>query len=134
MTEVHFPASFKAGLSHITFGLIVVFFVFLINIEYSALGLSEPFFPVTDQVKTFNDVIFWVIVGLLGLELVVAYLEIRDAKYFLKKYWLEIILLVLMPIFVGFKALKITIKIVKQIKVSKTGFKIFQKLKKSKKK
>lgn len=134
MTEVHFPASFKAGLSHITFGLIVVFFVFLINIEYAALGLSEPFFPVTDQVKTFNDVIFWVIVGLLGLELVVAYLEIRDAKYFLKKYWLEIILLVLMPVFVGFKALKITIKIVKQIKVSKTGFKIFQKLKKSKKK
>lgn len=134
MTEVHFPASFKAGLSHVTFGLIVVFFVILINIEYSALGLSEPFFPVTDQVKTFNDVIFWVIVGLLGLELVVAYLEIRDAKYFLKKYWLEIILLVLMPVFVGFKALKITIKIVKQIKVSKTGFKIFQKLKKSKKK
>lgn len=134
MTEVHFPASFKAGLSHITFGLIVVFFVFLINIEYAALGLSEPFFPVTEQVKAFNDVIFWIIVGLLGLELVVAYLEIRDAKYFLKKYWLEIILLVLMPVFVGFKALKITIKIVKQIKVSKTGFKIFQKLKKSKKK
>ena len=134
MTEIHFPASFKAGLSHVTFGLIVVFFVILVNIEYSALGLSEPFFPVTEQVKTFNDAIFWIIVGLLGLELVVAYLEIRDAKYFLKKYWLEIILLVLMPIFVGFKALKITIKIVKQIKVSKTGFKIFQKLKKSKKK
>ena len=134
MTEIHFPAPIKAGLSHITFGLIVVFFVLLINIEYSALGLSEPFFPVTDSLKAFNDVIFWIIVGLLGVELVVAYLEIRDAKYFLKKYWLEIILLVLMPVFVGFKALKITIKIVKQIKVSKTGFKIFQKLKKSKKK
>ena len=134
MTEIHFPTSFKAGLSHITFGLIVVFFVVLINIEYTALGMSEPFFPVTESLKTFNDVIFWIIVVLLGLELVVAYLEIRDAKYFLKKYWLEIILLVLMPVFVGFKALKITIKIVKQIKVSKTGFKIFQKLKKSKKK
>lgn len=111
----------------------MIFFIGLVNIEHSALGFTDPFFPITDQFKTLIDVIFWIIVGLLALELVVAYLEIRDTKQFLKKYWLEIILLVLMPIFVGFKALKITIKIVKQIKISKTGFKLFQKLKKSKK-
>lgn len=133
MSEIHFPASFKTGLSYLTFALIVVFFFGLVNIEYSALGFSEPLFPITEQIKTIIDVIFWIIVGLLALELVVAYLEIRNTKSFIKKYWLEIILLVLMPVFVGFKMLKITIKLVKQIKISKTGFKIFQKLKKSKK-
>jgi hypothetical protein len=61
----------------------------------------------------------------------VAYLEIRNTKHFIKKYWLEIIMLVLMPIFVGFKILKITIKIIKQIKIMKTGFKLFKKIKKS---
>lgn len=124
---------FKQGLSYVTFSLILIFFFGLINIEYSALGLSAPLFPITEQIKIFFDIIFWIIVGLLGLELLVAYLEIRNTRTFVRKYWLEIILLVLMPVFVGFKALKISLKIVKQIKVSKTGFKIFQKFTKTKK-
>ena len=133
MSEIVFPQSFKKSLSFVTFSLILIFFFGLVNIEHLALGMSEPFFKITDQVKVLFDIIFWIIVGLLGLELVVAYLEIRNAKTFVRKYWLELILLVLMPVFMGFKMLKISMKIVKQIKVSKTGFKIFQKLKKSKK-
>ena len=111
----------------------MIFFFGLINIEHTALGISEPLFPITEEIKTMFDVIFWIIVILLVLELAVAYLEIRNPKKFVRKYWLEIILLVLMPVFVGFKAMKISLKLVKQIKVSKTGFKIFQKFKKSKK-
>ena len=133
MSEFVFPQSFKKSLSFITFSLIVIFFFGLVNIEHLALGISEPLFEITDQVKVIFDVIFWIIVGLLGLELVVAYLEIRNTRTFVRKYWLEIILLVLMPVVIGFKILKISMKLVKQFKISKTGFKIFQKLKKSKK-
>lgn len=107
-------------------------FIFgLINIEHSSLGIPESLFEITDQAVIFFDIIFWTIVGLLALELVIAYLKIRDTKMFVKKYWLEIIMLVLMPIFVGFKILKISLKIIKQIKVGKTVFKLFHKIKKS---
>jgi len=125
--------AFKKGLSFSTFTLILIFFFGLINIEHTALGISEPLFPITEEIKTIFDIIFWIIVILLILELVVAYLEIKNPKKFVRKYWLEIILLVLMPVFVGFKAMKISLKLVKQIKISKTGFKIFQKFKKSEK-
>ena len=111
----------------------MIYFFGLINIEHTALGISEPLFLITEYVKIFFDVIFWIIVSLLGFELAVAYFEIKNTRIFLKKYWLEVIMLVLMPVFVGFKVLKITMKIIKQIKISKTGFKIFQKLDKSKK-
>lgn len=126
-------SAFKKGLSFSTFTLILIFFFGLINIEHTALGISEPLFPITEEIKTIFDIIFWIIVILLILELVVAYLEIKNPKKFVRKYWLEIILLVLMPVFVGFKAMKISLKLVKQIKISKTGFKIFQKFKKSEK-
>lgn len=133
MSSIVLSSAFKKGLSFSTFTLILIFFFGLINIEHTALGISEPLFPITEEIKSVFDVIFWIIVILLVLELVVAYLEIRNPEKFVRKYWLEIILLVLMPVFVGFKAMKISLKLVKQIKVSKTGFKIFQKFKKSKK-
>lgn len=133
MSSFILSPAFKRGLSFSTFALILIFFFGLINIEHTALGISEPLFPITEEIKITFDIIFWIIVILLILELVVAYLEIKNPKKFVRKYWLEIILLVLMPVFVGFKAMKISLKLVKQIKISKTGFKIFQKFKKSKK-
>jgi len=126
-----FSSLFKKVLSFVNFSLIIVFIFGLINIEHSSLGIPEPLFEITDQVVMFFDTIFWIIVCLLALELVIAYLKIRDTKTFVKKYWLEIIMLVLMPVFVGFKILKISLKIIKQIKVGKTVFKLFHKIKKS---
>ena len=126
-----FSPLFKKILSFVNFSLIIVFIFGLINIEHSSLGIPEPLIEITEQAMIFFDIIFWTIVGLLALELVIAYLKIRDTKMFVKKYWLEIIMLVLMPIFVGFKILKISLKIIKQIKVGKTVFKLFHKIKKS---
>jgi len=123
--------SFKKGLSFVTFLLILVLVFGLVNIEYSSLGISEPMFAITNQVVVIFDIIFWIIVCLLILELVIAYLKIRIAKDFVKKYWLEIIMLVFMPVFVGFKVLKVSLKIIKQVKIGKTVFKLFQKIKKT---
>ncbi|MCV0412316.1 MAG: hypothetical protein K5782_04860 [Nitrosarchaeum sp.] len=126
-----FSPLFKKVLSFITFSLIVIFIFGLVNIEYSSLGISEPLFTITEQAIIIFDIIFWAIVGLLTLELLIAYLKIRNTKSFVKKYWLEIIMLVLMPVFVGFKILKVSLKIIKQVKIGKTVFKLFQKMKKS---
>ncbi|WP_255465322.1 hypothetical protein [Nitrosopumilus sp. b3] len=127
-----FSSSFKKGLSYTTFALMVVYVFGLINIEYSSLGISEPLFEITKEFVVLFDLVFWIIVSLLTVELFIAYLKVRDAKTFVKKYWLEIILLVFMPVFAGFKILKLSLKILKQIKVGKSVFKIIQKLKKSK--
>jgi len=131
VVKILFSPLFKKVLSFVTFSLIVIFIFGLVNIEYSALGISEPLFAITEQVIIIFDIIFWAIVGLLTLELLIVYLKIRNAKSFVKKYWLEIIMLVLMPVFVGFKILKISLKIIKQVKIGKTVFKLFQKMKKS---
>ncbi|MCV0431689.1 hypothetical protein [Nitrosopumilus sp.] len=122
--------SFKRRLSFVTFSLMLLYIFGLINIEHSYLGLPSPLFEITYESKLVFDVIFWIIVCLLALELVIAYIKIRNTKTFLKKYWLEMILLIFMPVFAGFKMLKITLKVLKQIKVGKTAFKIFQKIKK----
>ena len=113
-----------------TFSLMIIYVFGLVNIEYKALGIPKPLFEINPNTVLIFDAIFWTIVCLLTLELVIAYLKMRDAKKFLKKYWLEVILLVFMPIFVGFKIFKITLKTLKQIKVGKSVFKIFQKVKK----
>ncbi len=126
-----FSPSFKTGLSFATFILMLVYFFGLINIEHSSLGISEPLFEVTKEIVIIFDIIFWIIVCLLTLELVITYLKIRNTKTFVKKYWLEIILLIFMPIFIGFKFLKLSFNVLKQAKIGKTIFKIFQKIKKS---
>lgn len=131
VVKILFSPLFKKVLSFVTFSLIVIFIFGLVNIEYSSLGISEPLFAITEQAIIIFDIIFWAIVGLLTLELSIAYLKIRNTKSFLKKYWLEIIMLVLMPVFVGFKILKVSLKIIKQVKIGKTVFKLFQKMKKS---
>ena len=129
--KILFSTIFKKVLSFVTFSLIVIFIFGLVNIEYSSLGISESLFTITEQVIIIFDIIFWLLVSLLTLELVIAYLKVRNTKSFLKKYWLEIIMLVLMPIFVGFKIFKISLKIIKQIKIGKTVLKLFQKMKKT---
>jgi len=129
--SILFSPSFKKGLSFVTFSLILVLVFGLVNIEHSSLGISEPMFAITNQVVVIFDIIFWIIVCLLILELAIAYLKIRNVKDFVKKYWLEIIMLVFMPVFVGFKVLKVSLKIIKQVKIGKTVFKLFQKIKKA---
>ena len=122
--------SLKKIISYSTFSLVIIYLVGLINLEHKAIGFGNPFFTITQNYVIILDVIFWSIVTLFTVELVIGYLKVRNSKEFLKKYWLEIIMLVLMPVFVGFKILKITLKIIKQVKIGKTVFKIIHKIKK----
>ena len=124
------PNTLKSFVSYSAFALVIVYLVGLVNLEHKAIGLEYPFFAIAENYVLILDVIFWAIVGLFTVELFISYLKVRNSKEFLRRYWLEILMLALMPIFVGFKILKITLKILKQIKIGKTVFKIIHKIKK----
>ncbi|NND85783.1 MAG: hypothetical protein HKM23_00320 [Nitrosopumilus sp.] len=67
--------------------------------------------------------------SLLSFELLLKYMKVRNWKTFLKKYWLDVAMVILIPVFSGVKILK-AIKIVKKVKVAKYGFKAADKTQK----
>ena len=98
--------------------------------EYHSFGLEHPILSIPDKFKDFFEFLIWPIILLLILDLVIKYRKINDTKKFVKKYWIDIIMLVLIPVFFIFKFLKIGLNIVKQFKTAKMGAKIFHKTKK----
>ena len=110
--------------------LSILFFIGLLAFEYHSFGLEHPILPIPDKFKDFFEFLIWPIILLLILDLVIKYRKINDTKKFVKKYWIDIIMLVLIPVFFIFKFLKIGLNIVKQFKTAKMGAKIFHKTKK----
>jgi hypothetical protein len=51
----------------------------------------------------------------------------------LKKHWLDIVMLLLIPVFAGFKVAKLSINLVKSLKMTKSGFKAVHSAKKIRK-
>ena len=107
-----------------------LFFIGLLAFEYHAFGLENPILPIPDKFKEFFEFLIWPILTLLTLDLVLKYRKIKNPKKFVKKYWIDILMLVLIPIFSIFKFLKIGLSVIKQLKTVKMGAKIFHKTKK----
>jgi len=90
--------------------------------------------------KTWKSALFYVIFGYFILELIVKYLAVRDPKYFLVNYWLDILLVI--PFFKGvklfgaigksLKSLK-SIKLLKYLPYTRKAIKLPKLVKKSKK-
>ena len=110
--------------------LVALFFVGLLAFEYRSLGLETPILPISDDFKEFFEFLIWPIFVLLTLDLILKYRKIKNAKKFVKKYWLDILMLILIPIFSIFKFFKIGLSLIKQLKTIKTGAKVFHKTKK----
>lgn len=60
-------------------------------------------------------------------------MKVRDWRLFLKKYWLDVAMVILIPIFSGVKILK-AFKLAKKVKIAKYGFKVADKTRKKIKK
>lgn len=103
--------------------LMVVFFAGYINIHSELLGLPH-FLPVSIDVEKFWDIFTWLIFSLLAFDIYLKYRKTGDLRVFLKKYWLEIVMLTMIPLFVGLKIGKFSIKLVKGLKMMKSGFKV----------
>ena len=114
--------------------IVTIFFVGVLAFDYSIFGLSEPLIFIPYEWKFFFDVLIWPLVSLLIIDLALKYKKTKNPKKFIKKYWIDIVMLILIPIFSAFKSLKIGIKIVKQLKTAKMGAKAAHKSKKISKK
>lgn len=114
--------------------IVTIFFVGVLAFDYSIFGLSEPLIFIPYEWKLFFDVLIWPLVSLLIIDLALKYKKTKNPKKFIKKYWIDIVMLVLIPIFSAFKSLKIGIKIIKQLKTAKMGAKAAHKSKKMSKK
>jgi len=111
-----------------------LFFIGILAFDYSIFGLSEPLIPIPYEWKFFFDIMIWLLVSLLMIDLTLKYKKTKNPKKFIKKYWIDILMLILIPVFSVFKSLKIGLSIVKQLKTAKMGAKIAHKTKKISKK
>ena len=115
------------------FSILVVATMFLVGMlafDYSIFGLTEPVVSIPNDWKSFFDVLIWPLVTLLVLDLIFKYKKTGNPNKFFKKYWIDVMMLILIPIFSVFKSLKIGISIVKQLKTAKMDAKIAHKTKK----
>lgn len=112
----------------------IVFFIGVLAFDYLLFGLSEPLILISDEWKLFFDILLWPLVSLLLVDLTLKYKNTKNPKKFIKKYWVDILMLILIPVFSVFKSLKIGISIMKKLKTAKMGVKIAHKSKKISKK
>lgn len=120
---------FVLSLEYSILFLVVFYFVVLFFSEYKTLGLEYPIVEIPEQLKQINETVLYIMLSLLSFELLLKYMKVRDWKIFLKKYWLDIAMVILIPIFSGVKVLK-AIKIAKKAKIAKYGFKAADKTQK----
>lgn len=103
----------------------MVFFAGYLNIHAGLIGLQESPIPVEKEIEEFWEWLTWAVFGILGLDLYLKYNKIRNPKEFVKKHWLDILMLALLPLFAGFKIAKIAVKAIKGAKLTKSGFKAY---------
>lgn len=117
--------------------IVVLASLFLVDVlafGYDLLGLDKPVLFISQDWKLFFDVLIWPLVGLLIFDLILKYRKTKDPKKFVKKYWIDIVMLILIPAFAAFKFFKIGLSIVKKLKTVKMGTKVVHKTKKIAKK
>ncbi len=93
------------------------------------MGLEYSIIEIPQLIKQANEIILYVMLSLLSFEVLLKYMKIRNWKLFLKKYWLDVVMVILIPVFSGVKILK-TLKLAKKIKITKYGFKTVDKTQK----
>ena len=120
---------FALSLEYLILSTVIFYFTVLFFSEYKALGLESPIVEIPQQLKQANEVVLYVMLGLLSFELFLKYMKVRDWRVFLKRYWLDVAMVILIPVFSGVKILK-AFKLAKKIKVAKYGFKAADKTRK----
>ena len=113
--------------------MVAVYFIGFLSFYPQSLFLKEPLFHIQHEYEIYFEVLLWAIFGLLAVDLYFKYKKLDSWKLFLRKHWHDVILLGLIPFLTAFKIAKISASMVKTLKASKTGFKIFYKAKKASK-
>lgn len=114
--------------------LVALFFIGILGSSFPPLTLEEPIVSIPEEVRIFLDILIYPIIGLLIIDLALKYRKTKNPKKFVKKYWVDIFMLALIPIFSLAKFFKIGLSLTKQLKTVKMGAKILHKTKKVTKK
>ena len=111
--------------------LIIFILVDFLAYDYKFLELTKPVIPIPYEIKQYFEVLPWILFIVLFMDLYIKYLIVcKKWDKFFKKYWLDIVLTLLIPILYPLKLVKASIKSYKLIKTTKYSFKLFQKFKK----
>lgn len=121
------------SLDFVLLAMAVTYFVGFVSFHPESLLLKEAPYHIPHQYEIYFEILLWVFFGLLVLDLYLKYKKLNNWKLFLRKHWHEIIMVVLIPFLTAFKIVKVSVKLVKMLKASKSGFKIFYKAKKASK-
>jgi hypothetical protein len=110
------------------FCLLILFFIGFLVYDYEVIGLHEPFIHIPKDYKIYFEILPWILFSLLVTDLVLKYkLTEGNVRYFLQKYWTDILVTVLLPILFPLKYFNATSKIYKYVKFAKSGLKLGQK-------
>jgi hypothetical protein len=115
--------------------LIIIFSIVYFNIHVEQFGFHEKLFSLPVEIEHNWDYVIWIIFSIMVVDIYLKYKQIGSWKVFIKKHWLEVLMLVLIPLFSAFKIIKFSLKLVKTLKMTKSGFKIshlIHKIRKSK--
>lgn len=121
------------ALDFLLLGMIIVYFIGFLSFHPQSVFLTESLLDISHEYEIYFEILLWAIFGLLALDLYFKYRKLAGWKPFLKKHWHDVAMLALIPFLAGFKIAKISVSLVKTLKASKTGFKIFYKAKKASK-
>jgi hypothetical protein len=121
------------SLDFVLLAMASVYFVGFVSYHPESLLLKEAPYHIPHEYEIYFEILLWVFFGLLVLDLYLKYKKLNDWKLFLKKHWHEVLMVFLIPFLSAFKIAKISVKLVKTLKASKNGFKIFYKAKKASK-
>lgn len=102
---------------------LAVFFVGYINIHSDLIGLPH-FLPTSDEIENFWENFTWLIFAMLAFDIYLKYRKADNPRSFVKKHWLEMAMIAMVPLLAGLKLAKISIKLVKGMKMMKSGFKV----------
>jgi hypothetical protein len=114
--------------------LVILVFVGMLGTSFPGLSTDISILFIPDEVQAFLDVLIYPIIALLGIDLVLKYRKTKNPKKFVRKYWIDIFMIVLIPVFSIFKFFKIGLSLTKQLKTLKMGAKALHKSKKFTKK
>ena len=110
------------------FALLILLVIGFLSYDYDLFGMNEAIIPISKDYKFYFELIPWFLFLLLSIDLLIKYLYVgKDLRYFLKKYWIDILLTILIPVLFPLKFIKPSVKIYKSTKFVKSGYKIFQK-------
>ncbi|MFY9300291.1 MAG: hypothetical protein WAO91_03790 [Candidatus Nitrosotenuis sp.] len=109
----------------------ITYFVGFVSFYPESLFLNEAPYYIPHEFEIHFEILLWSFFGLLIFDLYLKYRKLSDWRLFLKKHWHEIAMVMAIPFLTVFKIAKVSVKLVKTLKASKSGFKVFYKAKKA---